>query len=150
MDIAKLACASIRINAIYGLFVASFLILDVALLGTSYAYILCAVFCLPSRDASHKALSTYGSHLGVMCVFYSPSLFSFLTYQFGKKKKKILRYVHILVAISMWLSHLLSTLSFIVSGQSRFVSMWSEFSPQDRVSSLLSSWECGYNWKKLI
>lgn len=86
MGIAKLACASIRINAIYGLFVASFLISDVALVGISYAYILRAVLCPPSGDACHKALSTCRTQLGVMCVFYTPSLFSFLTYRFGKKK----------------------------------------------------------------
>ncbi|XP_014695429.1 olfactory receptor 52J3-like [Equus asinus] len=95
MGIAKLACASVQINAMYGLFVASFLVLVLVLVGISYGYILHTVFHLKSPDARHKTLSTCGSHAGVMFIFYTPSLFSFLTHRFGQK---ISPYVHILVA----------------------------------------------------
>lgn len=95
MGIAKLSCANIQINAIYGLFVASFLVLGLVLVGISYGYIFRAVFRLKSQEARHKTLSTCSSHAAVMFVFYTPSLFSFLTHRFGQK---IPPYVHILVA----------------------------------------------------
>uniref|UniRef100_A0A674IX27 Olfactory receptor n=2 Tax=Terrapene triunguis TaxID=2587831 RepID=A0A674IX27_9SAUR len=95
MGIAKLACADIRANGEYDLFLVSLLVMDLIMIFLSYVRILQAVFRLPSNGARLKALSTCGSHMAVMFIFYTPVLFLYLTHRFGQQ---IPHSAHILVA----------------------------------------------------
>ncbi|NXH81074.1 O52R1 protein, partial [Edolisoma coerulescens] len=85
MAVVKLACGDIRVNAIYGLFVA-FVVTgtDLALISVSYAMILRVVTRLPSREARLKAFSTCTSHVGVILAFYTPVLFTCFACRFGQ------------------------------------------------------------------
>ncbi|XP_073473771.1 olfactory receptor 52N2-like [Aquarana catesbeiana] len=84
MAVAKLSCANIRINVVYGLIVALLVIgVDVMGITVSYIMIVTAVFKLPSREARHKVGSTCVSHVCVIVLAYVLVLFSSVTQRFG-------------------------------------------------------------------
>ncbi|XP_002708777.2 olfactory receptor 52B4-like [Oryctolagus cuniculus] len=94
--LARVSCNDIQINIWYGFFVLmSTVVLDIVLVFVSYVLILHAVFRNPSRDARHKALSTCGSHVCVIILFYGPGIFTTLTQRFGHH---IAPHIHVLLA----------------------------------------------------
>ncbi|XP_008176126.2 olfactory receptor 52E2-like [Chrysemys picta bellii] len=96
MAVVKLACADIRINSYYGLFVVfSVICVDVFLIAMSYTQILMAIFSLPTKDARLKTFGTCSSHLCVILAFYSSAIFSSLMHRFGHN---VSLYFHVLIS----------------------------------------------------
>nr|XP_032636761.1 olfactory receptor 51E1-like [Chelonoidis abingdonii] len=96
VTVVKLACADIRVNSYYGLFVLFCVMgLDVVFIIVSYSQILRAIFCLPTKDARLKTFGTCISHLCSILVFYIPGLFFSLYYRFNKN---VPLHVHVLIA----------------------------------------------------
>uniref|UniRef100_A0A8C0SRC1 Olfactory receptor n=2 Tax=Canis lupus TaxID=9612 RepID=A0A8C0SRC1_CANLF len=96
MAIVKLATEDIRVNKIYGLFVAFIILgLDIIFITISYIRIFITVFNLPQREARLKAFNTCIAHICVFLEFYLLGFFSFFTHRFGFH---IPPYIHILLS----------------------------------------------------
>lgn len=96
MAIVKLATEDIRVNKIYGLFVAfTILGFDIIFITLSYIQIFITVFKLPQKEARFKAFNTCIAHICVFLQFYLLAFFSFFTHRFGSH---IPPYVHILLS----------------------------------------------------
>lgn len=84
MAVVMIACGDISNHIVYGLMVIVASVgIDLLLVILSYTLILRAVFHIPSWQARSKALSTCGSHLCVIGLFYSPVVFSVLSQILG-------------------------------------------------------------------
>ncbi|XP_025750270.1 olfactory receptor 52A5-like [Callorhinus ursinus] len=84
MVIVRLAAEDIRINKIYGLFVAfTILGFDTIFITLFYIQIFLTVFNLPQKDARLEAFNTCIAHICVFLEFYLLGFFSFFTHRFG-------------------------------------------------------------------
>uniref|UniRef100_A0A8C9UJ63 Olfactory receptor n=1 Tax=Spermophilus dauricus TaxID=99837 RepID=A0A8C9UJ63_SPEDA len=100
MAIVKLAAGNIKINKIYGLFVAFTVSgFDLTFITFSYSQIFVTVFHLPQKESRLKAFNTCIAHICVFLQLYFLAFFSFFTHRFGSH---IPPYIHILFS-SMYL-----------------------------------------------
>jgi olfactory receptor len=85
MAVVKMVCVDTTVNRIYGLVVALLVVgLDISAIAFSYVLIIRAIMHLSSKEAHRKAVNTCTTHICVMLISYTPSLFSFLTHRFGR------------------------------------------------------------------
>ncbi|KFO36051.1 olfactory receptor 52A1 [Fukomys damarensis] len=94
MAIVKLAAGNVRVNKIYGLFVACTVVgFDLTFITLSYIQIFIMVFNLSQKEARLKTFNTCIAHICVFLQFYLLALFSFFTHRFGSH---IPPWIHIL------------------------------------------------------
>ncbi|XP_066216769.1 olfactory receptor 52I2-like [Saccopteryx leptura] len=75
--VAKLACTDPKPSSLYSLIGSSIIVgADMVFIAASYNLILREVFGLSSKNAQLKALSTCGSHMSVMALYYLPGIAS--------------------------------------------------------------------------
>ncbi|KAM9174162.1 olfactory receptor 52E2-like [Pangshura tecta] len=96
MAVAKMSCGDITVSRTYGLVIAIVVNgSDLTLIALSYGLIIRAVLRIASKEAHLKTLNTCTAHICVMLMFYTPSLFSYLTHRFGQG---IASHVHVTFA----------------------------------------------------
>lgn len=93
-EVMKLACADIRANSIYSMFViVSTVGVDSLLILFSYALILCTVLSIASRAERLKALNTCVSHICAVLLFYTPMIGLSVIHRFGKQASHLLQVI---------------------------------------------------------
>ncbi|XP_004447340.2 olfactory receptor 51G1 [Dasypus novemcinctus] len=102
LEIMKLACSSIVVNHIYGLFVVACTVgVDSLLIFLSYTLILRTVLSIASRQERLRALNTCVSHICAVLLFYIPMIGLSLIHRFGEHLPHIIHllmsYVYLLV-----------------------------------------------------
>uniref|UniRef100_H0VT11 Olfactory receptor n=2 Tax=Cavia porcellus TaxID=10141 RepID=H0VT11_CAVPO len=95
-DAMRLACASTRVNSLYGLIVVILTLgLDAVMILFSYVLILKTVLGIASRAERLKTLNTCLSHICAVFLFYVPLIGVTMIHRFGKHLSPV---VHMLMA----------------------------------------------------
>ncbi|EPY82490.1 olfactory receptor 51G2 [Camelus ferus] len=93
-EVMKLACADIRANSVYGLFViVSTVGVDSLLILLSYALVLHTVLSIASRAERLKARNTCVSHICAVLLFYTPMIGLSVIHHFGKQAPHLVQVI---------------------------------------------------------
>uniref|UniRef100_A0A8C0NR37 Olfactory receptor n=1 Tax=Canis lupus familiaris TaxID=9615 RepID=A0A8C0NR37_CANLF len=93
-EVMKLACADIKANSVYGMFViVSTVGIDSLLILFSYALILRTVLSIASRAERFKALNTCVSHICAVLLFYTPMIGLSVIHRFGKQGSHLVQVI---------------------------------------------------------